>query len=626
MSRINLLLALGGRIESLNEVIPQVYQTDSILLPDPLLGQQQIHHQGDIRRLPLTVGDIDVPAGIATLEGLRRLRANIETGLRNKRASDTWKIRMKVDLVELGISQQEIPTTLDAAVRIYELLRKLHDEAKDGVWARIIEQAFAAATIEKVDLVIGNPPWISWKNLPRPWQDRSKVVWEQWGLWATQQRGGGIPLADIATLMFARSLVSYASSNGVVAFLLPESLLIADPGNEKIRRCMLAPKESPSAGTPFRPIAVDDWTQVQPFSPDASNRPVAVYAQAGESPKWPIDKTVWNRQARALLSSDRRWSEVSGSLSSEEIKISPVEASDWGSPWVENTGLPLYPKRYEGARYTWGRGFDTRGVDGWYTFEILSERPHNGLVLVRNVPSAGRNTNDQEPREGQIEASFLWPLVRGRDVHRFRVDQSGHYALLPHDPDDPRKVLTKEEMIQIGPHLFDFLEPWLERLRKRSPYGRIQPTDDKPWGVLGPAEHLRRDGIVVLCRYIHPRTRPPCAVAFPEYDPKLGMTTVCYPNNKSNIHVTGDAVEARYLAGWINSHPAQLAISRLASSITIAPNTLHRLPIPRFDSHDDCHQRIAEIARIYESGENDLANELDKLVARIALESRRSSD
>ena len=45
MSRINLLLTLGERIETLNQAIPQVYQADSILLPDPFVGQRQIHQR-----------------------------------------------------------------------------------------------------------------------------------------------------------------------------------------------------------------------------------------------------------------------------------------------------------------------------------------------------------------------------------------------------------------------------------------------------------------------------------------------------------------------------------------------------------------------------------------------------
>ena len=68
MSRINLLLSLGERIEDVSEAIPQVYQTDSILLPDPLLGQQQTHQQTALMRLPLTIGAIDVPEALTPLD------------------------------------------------------------------------------------------------------------------------------------------------------------------------------------------------------------------------------------------------------------------------------------------------------------------------------------------------------------------------------------------------------------------------------------------------------------------------------------------------------------------------------------------------------------------------------
>ena len=94
-------------------------------------------------------------------------------------------------------------------------------------------------------------------------------------------------------------------------------------------------------------------------------------------------------------------------------------------------------------------------------------------------------------------------LVRGKDVNRFSLEESGLYAVLPHDPKDLRKVLSLEDLAKIGPGLWDFLEGWIPALINRSPYGKVQPSNDYPWGIHGPTEHLKRDLPIALSRYMH---------------------------------------------------------------------------------------------------------------------------
>ena len=620
MSRINLLLSLGDRIETLNRATPQVYQADSILLPDPLLGQQHTHQTTPVMRLPLTIGDIDVPEPLATLDRMRELRRAIELAVRNHRNLDDWQIRISPTIMGYGIPESDIEEIVKATTAIFGRIRELDAQGRNGVWARVIEQSFAPACLEPVDLVVGNPPWINWKHLPEAWQERSEPVWKAWGLWATKAKRGGIPLSDIAFLLMARCIATYAKPGATIGLLVPESLLIADPGNQSIRRCELRSELSLDDGIVYRPLAVDDWTEIKPFSPDAANRPIAIYLRTHEPPQWPIPKLVWERETpRDRIVSESHWSRTKDQVEYTEVEIAPVERNNCTSPWVAPGGLPLLPKGHHSAHYTWGQGFHTRGADGYFTVEVLSEEPHDGMVLVKNVPTVGTNTKNQQPRAGEIEAKFLWPLVRGKDVNSFYVDDSNLYAILPHDPEDLRKVLSLKELAKIGPGLWDYLEAWVPALVKRSPYGKLQPSDEFPWGVLGPTEHMTRTRPLVLSRYMHPTKQPPTAIYRPRMDTRLGFKTVCYPNNKSNIYVPKSKAEARFLAGWINSTPAREAIERLASSTTISPTMLNRLPIPVYNPDDCTHVAISEIAKGYESKPYEDSEELDRLVRESAV-------
>jgi hypothetical protein len=83
----------------------------------------------------------------------------------------------------------------------------------------------------------------------------------------------------------------------------------------------------------------------------------------------------------------------------------------------------------------------------------------------------------------------------------------------------------------------------------------------------------------------------------PEHDARLNRTTLPYPNNKSNIYYAASADEAFFLSGFINSSPAQEALSRFAVSTGVTPQALARLPIPTFDSTNRDHMALADLGR-----------------------------
>ena len=215
-------------------------------------------------------------------------------------------------------------------------------------------------------------------------------------------------------------------------------------------------------------------------------------------------------------------------------------------------------------------------------------------------------------------ADFLWPLARGQNVQPFSLEDSGLYEIVAHDPDDLASVLTVDQLAGRAPRLFDFLEPWMARLAKRSPYQELQPSAERPWGIQGPWMHLSRTAPLVLCRYMHPQRKPPAAVALSRYEPKLGLVTTVYPNNKSDFVRAGSEDEAWYIAACVNAPCSQAALARFVSSTTIGPSALGRLPLPRFEPANPLHFQVVAQGRKL-SGclpQRDEMDELDALVRR----------
>lgn len=609
MTRVNLLLALGDRAQQLPEVRFRVYQADSLLLPEPRFGAVRLEEPSEAHVLPLEIGDILIPDALATLAGVSVLRGQIEDGIAQHRSRDVFVARLHSEIVQVmpSVAGQHLEAALEGAAAIYDILADLARQRRNGVWSRIIEQSFAPCALGEVDVVVGNPPWVSWKALPDRWKVRSEATWRRWGLWQTA--GRSVPLSDVSTLLLARSVATYAP-HGVVAFLLPLSVLIADPSGTRVRQGRLRPALGDRSGidddVAFRPLHVDIFATLNPFMPDASNEPVAVYLRSGEAltPNTvPWSAQRWERRvSRSRLTPTESWAAIANEkLEYHEERMAPIDATDPGSPWAreaDRSEVRLLTQ-HDRSHYAWGRGFETRGVDGILFVEVISSAPagRRGLVTIRSRPDLGKNTRELPSQTLTVEPILLWPLIKGADVRPWSVSASDLYVIVAHDPLHNYRVLSERDLIARSPQLFDYLERHIERLRGRSLYRATAHTPDGPWGLSGPLHRIDPTAHVVLVRYIASGGRPGAAVSSPVIDGRLGRETSALPNNKTNIHYTKDINEAHYLAGWINSYSVQAALERYSAATGITPAALERLAIPPYDQEQPQHRAVAQAAQ-----------------------------
>ena len=106
-------------------------------------------------------------------------------------------------------------------------MQRLHDRGRDHIWAYYIRNMVrpVALSRSKVDVVIGNPPWINYNQtadvLRTELVNLSRSPYGIWagGRYATHQ--------DVAGLFFARSVHLYLEDGGVIGFVLPHSALQA---------------------------------------------------------------------------------------------------------------------------------------------------------------------------------------------------------------------------------------------------------------------------------------------------------------------------------------------------------------------------------------------------------------
>ena len=105
------------------------------------------------------------------------------------------------------------------------LMRDLHSADRNHVWAYYIRNMIRPAVIaeEKVDRIIGNPPWLTYGQSADIIRSELREMSERrYQIWA----GGKLaPHQDIATLFYTRCAELYAKSQAIIGMVMPHSAL-----------------------------------------------------------------------------------------------------------------------------------------------------------------------------------------------------------------------------------------------------------------------------------------------------------------------------------------------------------------------------------------------------------------
>lgn len=105
------------------------------------------------------------------------------------------------------------------------LMQELHAADRNHVWAYYIRNMIRPAVIaeEKVDRIIGNPPWLTYgQSADIIRQELRQMSEQRYQIWA----GGKLaPHQDIATLFYTRSAELYAKPQAVIGMVMPHSAL-----------------------------------------------------------------------------------------------------------------------------------------------------------------------------------------------------------------------------------------------------------------------------------------------------------------------------------------------------------------------------------------------------------------
>ncbi|MBO9368290.1 MAG: N-6 DNA methylase [Chloroflexi bacterium] len=580
-ARVNFLLAIADLLPyRRREVEIPIYLADSILTP---AEGKELFDQGR-RILETAVGALPIPAAVDTRAEMERLTDLLEAYVRGGFASEVFLERCRAELPDL--SEQDEATLRD----LFETLRGLHQQGLDGIWARVVKNAFMPLFLEPFDYVVGNPPWINWESLPQGYRQRVAPLWQKYGLF--QHKGFDAILGkskdDISALMTYVAADRYLKPGGKLAFVITQSVWKTSGAGQGFRRFRLG-----EAGEHLQVVHVDDLSRLQVFE-GASTRTSVFVLRKGEATRYPVPYTYWQKTSRGQgLDYDSTLEEVLQQTRRLQFQAAPVDRHDPTSAWL--TARPraltaiqkvLGPSEYQ------ARAGVTTWANGVYWLEKIAARP-DGLWVVRNLTEGAKR--EVESVTVELEPDLLYPLLRGRDVRRWQAQPSA-YILVTHLPDARLNAIPVKELQTRYPKTWAYLKRFEKELRERSGFQRYFTRKQ--------GQQVIETGPFYSIFNVGEYTFAPWKVVWREQSAWFTVAVVneqeqkcIVPDHKLMLIDCPSEEEAFYLASVLNSSPTTLAVWAYSISIQQTTHITDKIAVPRFDAQNPTHTHLAALSQ-----------------------------
>jgi len=603
-SRTNYLLALGDLLQHRNGAITiPIYLADSILTPTQ--GTELFTHKS--YSFSTAVGRFSVPKEFVQANYISQLadlleecvHVNLDPMLFEQRLINTFGLKRPDDNDAVSITSS-----------LYNRLIELENQGINGIWARIIKNAFAPLFQPKFDLIAGNPPWVNWESLPEDYRNETFPIWQQHVLFTVKgfQAKLGKSKDDISILLTYVSLQNYLKDTGKLGFVITQSVFKTGAG-EGFRRFILGDK------TPLCVLAVDDMSGLKPFE-NASNRTAIILVQKGRPTTYPLKSyNYWYKPSGgSVINEDLSLKTIVDEriATYKNFHAKPIDKNDNTSPWI--TGKPKALSAIEkilGESYYRGHaGVFTGGANAvhWIT---ISQKINSDTIMVSNYTKGAKRKVEEV--QTAIETDLVFPLIRGRDIKRWNSSSSDLYIILTHMKDQGLKAIPESVMGVEYPKTYSYLSYFEHSLKEKSILKKYF-NDDAPYYSMFDIGEYSFAPYKVVWPYISKSFD--CAVVGVKNDKYLGKKVEIVDCKLMSISLE-DENEAHYLCALLNSSLVRYTISSFMIGTQIAPHVISRVKLPKFDETNPIHVHLSNFSK--EAHRTKLLND-DDLISQTELE------
>ena len=607
-ARTNYLLALGELLENRKgEITIPIYLCDSIQTPSQ--GKDLFSQQA--YSFLTSVGRFNIPQKLVHSHYIDKLTDLLEECVHQQVTDEIFHKRL---LHELPLIEIEDEQEIDIVIDLYNQLSDLERQGINGIWARIIKNAFAPLFQGKFDYVAGNPPWVTWQNLPAEYRNTSVHLWDFYKLFESsntmERQVSSRVQVDISILLFYVCFDRYLHPNGKLGFIITQSIFQSVIAGRGFRRFKLP------NGNEIAVSHVDDLTEMQPFD-GATNLTSVIIASGNRPTKYPVSYTLWLRNQKGWQPpTDISLSDILKDTRTVHFVAQPIEKEDLLSAWLigkEKAIQHLYKCIGKSYYYEFARkGSDTRGANAVYWLSIDHRRP-DGNYVVSNLSETGRKGT--ESIQAAIESTYVYPLLRGRNVKRWSAEPNA-YILVPYSRRNASEPISEGILLTNAPKTHDYLKFFENELRKRPKFRNFDPMNDCFYMLYNIGNYSFSEYKVVWREQASTFTASVCG-------PFNGEVTI--PDHKLSMVPVSSEDEAYYLCALLNSSIAQFIVKSYSLGTSTDVHVLNYVACPAFSNRFAIHLTLSALSKkahmVTREGKtselDEIEDEIDKLSAQL---------
>lgn len=586
-----------------------VYITDSVLAPVVYSEENATTFTAKT-----SVGDFVIPKfdSFKTANGfMNELSRSVDLG---RKTDVFWSLTSK----EFNIDT----SSEDVVKALYSKLSVLHRAGQDSFWPRILKNSFAPVLLkQRFDFVVGNPPWIAWKAMSKTYREGTLKVWQSYGIFEKSAYDKKTTHDDFGMAVTYVALDQYLKYKGKLMFLLPKTFIKSTKGGEGFRKFSITRN---GQDIPVKVLEVDDFNDIKIFQPKHTVPTMALILQKNAKNEFPMSNwNSWNYLGKSKLKFNAHdtWSTVSTRIFDTELEAQPVDLNDPKTAWLSMPAaeLKLAQKALSNGSepvYHARKGIEPAGAKGVYILNKPVVNKNNPtLVDILNDMDRQRRPDlkNQGAHPGTIETTYIFPMLGGRNIHRWSVDSS-EFMIVPHD-EDHIYGLNDEYLAENAPRTYKWLEFYKQGLYdSRVQNGKFFNPDIHPWYRLDNIGPYTYSKYKVLWKE---QASSFAAVAVGTYGKSVpnadlsligGVDKPIVVDSKVLLLATDTFEEALFVAGVLNSPSIRDIIDSYALALNRGTDVVNYIKLPKFDTENHIHNSIVEIARDIQTHIKNLTN------------------
>lgn len=374
----------------------------------------------------------------------------------------------------------------------------------------------------------------------------------------------------------------YLKDGAKLGFLITQEVFKSKGAGEGFRRFQLGD------GKYLKVLKAHDLVSIQPFE-GAANKTAAIILKKGERTEYPLPYFIWTKKKGVgKIATDRLLDEVLPLLQKKKYNAKPIGSSvgAWQTLAVRKEEL----LKIEGKNYYTTRAGAYTSPYGVFWVNIKQVLSNNNL-LISNITEQGKRKISSI--EEIIESELVFPVIRGSDVKKWRVDTK-IFALIVQDP-KKRRGYDESLMKQKWPRIYSYLTKFKEFLITQAAYKKYHKDQGNPfYSQYNIAEYTFANYKVIW----NQMGNELFASVISQKKTPFGYKTII-PLHTTAIIATNSASEAHYLCAIINSKPVRDFIKSFSSAGRGfgTPSVMEHIGIPKFDPKNPLHQKLAEISK-----------------------------